>query len=57
MYLKTFYLEHFGFIPIISYKITSVEQNENTNIIHKYYIYTPKTKNTVMNSQLTEDKS
>ena len=55
MSLKTFYLERFGFIPIISYKITSVEQNKNTNIIHKHY--TPKTKNTVMNSQLTEEKS
>ena len=55
MSLKPFYLERFGFIPIISYKITSVEQNENTNIIHKYD--TPKTKNTIMNSQLTEDKS
>ena len=55
MSLKTFYLEHFGFIPIISYKITSVEHNENTNIIQKYY--TPNTKNTIMNSQLTEDKS
>ena len=42
-------------IPIISYKITSVEQNENTNIIHKYY--TLKTENIIMNSQLTEDKS
>ena len=55
MYLKTFYLERFGFIPIISYKITSVEQNENANFIQKYY--TPKIKNTIMNSQLTEDKS
>ena len=55
MSLKTFYLERFGFIPIISYKITSVEQNENTNIIHKYY--TLKTENTIMNSQLPEDKS
>ena len=55
MSLKTFYLELFRFIPIISYKITSVEQNENTNIIQKYY--TPKTKNTITNSQLTEDKS
>ena len=55
MYLKTFYLESFGFIPIISYKITSVERNEKTNIIQKYYA--PKTKNTIMNSQLTEDKS
>ena len=54
MSLKTFYLERFWFIPIISYKITSVEQNENTNIIHKYY--TPKAKNTITNSQLTEDK-
>ena len=55
MSLQTFYLERFGFIPIIRYKITSLEQNENINIIHKYY--TPKTKNTIMNSQLTEDKS
>ena len=55
MSLKAFYLERFGFLPIISYKITSGEQIENTNIIHKYY--TPKTKNTIMNSQLTEDKS
>ena len=54
MSLKTFYLERFGFIPI-SYKITSLEQNENTNIIQKYYA--SKTKNTIMNSQLTEDKS
>ena len=54
MSLKTFYLERFGFIPNISYKITSVEQNENTNIIENYY--TPKTKNTIINSQLTEDK-
>ena len=54
MSLKTFYLEHFGFIPIISYKITSGEQNETTNIIHTYY--TPKTKNTIINLQLTEDK-
>ena len=45
MSLKTFYLERFRFIPIISNKITSVEQNENTNIIHKYF--TPKTKNTM----------
>ena len=52
---KTFYLERFWFIPIISYKITSVEQNEHTNITQKYN--TPKTKNTIMNSQLTEDKS
>ena len=44
---KIFYLERFGFIPIISYKITSVEQNKNTNIIHNYY--TPKTENTIMN--------
>ena len=55
MTLKTFYLERFGFIPIISYKIRCVEQNENTNIIQNYY--NPKTKNTIMNSQLTEDKS
>ena len=55
MSLRTFYLERFGLIPIISYKITSVEQNENTNIIQKYY--TPHTKNTIMNSQLTDDKS
>ena len=53
MSLKTFYLEHFRFIPIISYKITSGEQNENTNIMH---LYSSKTKNTIMNSQLTEDK-
>ena len=33
MHLKTFYLERFDFIPIISYKITSGEQNENTNIL------------------------
>ena len=52
---KTFYLERLGFVPIISYKIKSVEQNENTNIIHKYH--TLKTENTIMNSQLTEDKS
>ena len=37
MSLKTFYLERFGFIPIISYKI---KQNENTNIIHKHYTQT-----------------
>ena len=37
MSLKTFYLERFGFIPIISYKNISVERNESTNIIHKYY--------------------
>ena len=37
MSLKIFYLERFGFISIISCKITSVEQNENINIIHKYY--------------------
>ena len=55
MYLKTFYLERFGFIPIISYKNTSVEQHEITNIIHTYY--TLKTENTIMNSQLPEDKS
>ena len=55
MSLKTFYLERLGFIPIISYQITSVEQNENTNIIHKYY--TLKTENTIINSQQTEDKS
>ena len=53
MSLKTFDLERFGFIPIISYKVTSVEQYENTNIIHKYY--TLKTENTIMNSQLPED--
>ena len=47
MSLKTFYLERFGFTPIISCKITSVEQNENTNIIHEYY--TLKTENTIMN--------
>ena len=29
MALKTFYLGRFGYIPIISYKNTSVEQNEN----------------------------
>ena len=45
MFLKTFYIERFGFIPIISYKITSVL---------KYYAL--KTENTIMNSQLTEDK-
>ena len=54
MSLKTFYLERFGFLPIISYKITSVEQNENTNMKHKYH--TQKTENTIM-KQLTEDKS
>ena len=55
MSLKTLYFERFWFIPIINYKITSVEQNENTNIIHKYY--TPKTKYTIMNLHLTDDKS
>ena len=55
MTLKSFYLERFWFLPIISYKITYVEQNDNTNIIHKYY--TPETENKIMNSQLTEDKS
>ena len=46
-------IERFEFIPSI--KITSVVQNENTNIIHKYY--TLKTENATMNSRLTEDKS
>ena len=55
MSLRTFYLDRIGFRPMISYKITSKEQNENINIIHKYY--TLKTENTIMNSQLTEDKS
>ena len=55
MSLKTFYLERFWFMHFISYKITSVEQNENRNIIHKYYM--PKTEKTIKNSQLTEDKS
>ena len=55
MSLKTFYLERFGFIPIKSYKITSVEQNGNANIIHKYYALT--TENIIMNSQLTRDNS
>ena len=55
MFLKTFYLKRFVFILIINNKITSVEQNENTNIMHKYY--TLKTENTIINTQLTEDKS
>ena len=52
MSLKTFYLERFAFIPITSYNNTSVQQNENTNIVHKYY--TIKSENTIMNSQLPE---
>ena len=32
MSLKTFYLERFGFTLIISYKITSVEQNEKKTL-------------------------
>ena len=54
-HVPQFYLERFGFMPIISNKITSVEQNEITNIIHKCYKI--KTENTIMNSQQTEDKS
>ena len=51
MSLKTFYLKRFGLIPIIKYKNTSVEQNENTNIIHTYYTLKTKIQLRIHNCQ------